>query len=57
MDKVRIGVIGLGWFGETHVDTYQGVHGAEVTAVCTRRPERRAEIAEKYGVQKALVEL
>ena len=52
MDKVRIGVIGLGWFGETHVDTYQGVHGAEVTAVCTRRPERRAEIAEKYGVAK-----
>ena len=47
MDKVRIGVIGLGWFGEMHVDTYRGVHGAEVTAVCTRRAERRAEIAEK----------
>lgn len=52
MDRVRIGVIGLGWFGEMHVDTYRGVHGAQVTAVCTRRPERRAEIAEKYGIEK-----
>ncbi len=52
MSKVRIGVIGLGWFGEMHVDTYRGVHGAEVTAVCTRRPERLAEIAQKYGIQK-----
>ena len=52
MDKVRVGVIGLGWFGETHVNTYKGVYGAEVAAVCTRRPDRLAEIAKKYDVAK-----
>jgi len=52
MEKVRIGVIGLGWFGEMHVQTYAGVYGAEVTAVCTRRPDRLAEIAQKYGIKK-----
>ena len=52
MENVRIGVIGLGWFGEMHVETYRGVHGAEVTAVCTRRPEHLAEIAAKYGIEK-----
>lgn len=52
MEKVRIGVIGLGWFGEMHVDTYRGVHGAKVTAVCTRRTDRLAEVAVKYDIQK-----
>jgi len=52
MDKVRVGVIGLGWFGEMHVETYQGVYNAEVTAVCTRRPDRLAEVAQKYGISK-----
>jgi len=51
-DKVRVGVIGLGWFGEMHVDTYRGIYGAEVAAVCTRRPDRLAEIAGKYGIKK-----
>lgn len=52
MDKVRVGVIGLGWFGEMHVQAYQGVHNAEVVAVCTRRPDRLKEVAEKYGIKK-----
>lgn len=52
MENVRIGIIGLGWFGEMHVETYRGVYGATVSAVCTRRPKRLAEVAEKYGVTK-----
>lgn len=52
MENIRIGVIGLGWFGEMHVETYRGVHGAQVTALCTRRPDRLAEVAKKYGVTK-----
>ncbi|MEG1657328.1 MAG: Gfo/Idh/MocA family oxidoreductase [Christensenellaceae bacterium] len=52
MKKVRIGVIGLGWFGEMHVETYMGVYNAEVVAVCTRRPDRLREIAQKYGIAK-----
>jgi UDP-N-acetylglucosamine 3-dehydrogenase len=52
MNKVRVGVIGLGWFGEMHVTAYKGVYNAEVTAVCTRRPDRLKEVAQKYGIGK-----
>ena len=47
---VRWGVIGLGWFGEIHVDTLADMPGVEVAAVCTRRPERLGEVAEQYRV-------
>jgi UDP-N-acetylglucosamine 3-dehydrogenase len=47
---VRWGVIGLGWFGEIHVDTLAGMPAVEVAAVCTRRPDRLAEVAERYRI-------
>src|SRR6476659_5522827 len=50
MNRIRCGVIGLGWFGEHHVDTLKQLPQAEVTAICTRRPERLAEVAGKYGI-------
>jgi predicted dehydrogenase len=51
-DKVRIGVIGLGIMGEQYVRIYQKHPLAEVTAVCTRRPERLDEVGEKYGIKE-----
>ena len=51
-DVVRVGVIGLGWFGEMHAAAYKHVYNAELAALCTRRPERLAEMAGKYGVDK-----
>jgi UDP-N-acetylglucosamine 3-dehydrogenase len=53
MDKIKCGVIGLGWFGEHHVDALQQLPMAEVAAVCTRRPERLKEVAEKYHIPKS----
>jgi UDP-N-acetylglucosamine 3-dehydrogenase len=52
MDRLRIGVIGLGWFGEIHCDTIVGVPNLELVALCTRKPDRLAELAKKYGVRK-----
>jgi UDP-N-acetylglucosamine 3-dehydrogenase len=52
MDRIRCGVIGLGWFGEHHVDTLKQLPQAELTAICTRRPDRLHEVAQKYGVPK-----
>ncbi len=49
---VRWGVIGLGWFGEIHVETLAGMPGIELAAVCTRRPERLAEVADRFHVPK-----
>src|SRR5688572_25303860 len=52
MNRLRCGVIGLGWFGEHHVDAIQQLPQAELTAVCTRTPERLDEVARKYHVPK-----
>ncbi len=52
MNRIRCGVIGLGWFGEHHVDTFQQLPQADLTAICTRRPDRLREVAEKYHVPK-----
>ena len=56
MDRVRCGVVGLGWFGEHHVETLGQLPHAELTAVCTRRPERLREVAKKYGVAKTFTD-
>jgi UDP-N-acetylglucosamine 3-dehydrogenase len=53
MKRIRCGVIGLGWFGEHHVDTLQQLPLVEVAAVCTRTQSRLKEVAEKYHVPKA----
>jgi UDP-N-acetylglucosamine 3-dehydrogenase len=51
-ETVRWGVIGLGWFGEVHADTLAGMPRIELAALCTRRPERLAELADRHGVQR-----
>lgn len=56
MDKLRIGVIGLGWFGEIHCETIVGIPNLELAAVCTRRPERLAEQAKKFSVKKTFTD-
>ncbi|MBV9221992.1 MAG: hypothetical protein JO366_07870, partial [Methylobacteriaceae bacterium] len=48
MDRIRIGVIGLGWFGEIHCDTILGVPTLELAALCTRTPERLRALAQKF---------
>jgi len=48
---VRWGVIGLGWFGEVHVDTLADMPGIELAALCTRRPQRLGELADRYNVR------
>lgn len=53
MKRIKCGVIGLGWFGEYHVDTLKQLPLADLVAVCTRTESRLKEIAEKYSVPKA----
>ena len=52
MERLRIGVIGLGWFGEIHCETIVGVPNVELAALCTRTPERLDAMAAKFGVSK-----
>ncbi len=50
---VRWGVIGLGFFGEVHADTLATMPGIELAALCTRRPDRLEELADRYGVARS----
>ena len=46
---VRVGVIGVGFGATVQIPGFQS-EGAEVTAVCTRRPERAQEAADRFGI-------
>lgn len=50
--QVRWGVIGLGWFGEVHADNLAEMPDIELAGLCTRRPERLNEIADRLGVER-----
>ena len=52
MSGLRIGVIGLGWFGEIHCEAIIGVPGLELAALCTRTPSRLEEMGRKFNVTK-----
>ena len=52
MERLRIGVIGLGWFGEIHCEAILGVPNLELAALCTRTPERLKALSAKFGVTK-----
>jgi predicted dehydrogenase len=47
---VRIGIVGVGWVAGAHIDTFNKVNGAAVTAVCSRRKLDPAELKARFGV-------
>jgi len=51
MERVKIAIIGLGWFGEIHCDAISGIPNLEIAALCTRNESRLAELSKKYGVK------
>jgi predicted dehydrogenase len=51
MDKIRIGVIGLG-IGRHHIRGYRSHPNAEVTAIADLDAARLAEIGDQYGIEK-----
>lgn len=56
MERMRIGIIGLGWFGEFHAETIKGVPDLELAALCTRTPERLKALGEKFQVGKTFTD-
>jgi len=53
MERVRVGVIGVGGFGESHVAAYSALPYVTVAAVCDTRAARAQEIAARYGVPES----
>ena len=50
--KVRVAVVGLGWFGERHLQVLSQLPNVEVVAVCSRTASRARELARRFGVKK-----
>src|SRR5207302_1450884 len=53
MRTIGYGVIGLGFFGEKHAEVVASLPNVELRAVCTRRDDRRREIARRLGVPRS----
>ena len=50
MEPVRVGVVGLGIFGQVHLKAYTGLPGAEVIGICDLDEERVRKAGEEYDV-------
>ena len=51
MAKVKVGVIGMGRFGELHAATYKKIDTVELTSISSRKPEHVNEMAQKYDAK------
>lgn len=52
MDTFGVGVIGLGTWGRTHLETYADHHAADLVAACDLDESRRREAQDRYGIDR-----
>lgn len=52
MNRVRVGVIGLGRFGEVHCEALSGLETVQLTALSTRTHDRLDAVGARFGVTK-----
>lgn len=52
MRQIKVGIIGAGGIGETHLEALRRIGGVEVTAICRRDREWATAYAEKHGIPK-----
>ena len=56
MAKLKYGVIGLGFFGEKHLEVLTNLPDVEVVGICTRRKARLREMAKRFRVPKTFTD-
>ncbi len=49
-NEVRVGIAGLGEFGELHLRVFSQIPSVKVTRICSRSETRARELAARYGV-------
>ena len=56
MDRVRVGVVGVGNMGRTYAEAIGTIDGLELTALCTRTLDRIKDLpGEKFADHRALI--
>ncbi|VVB66511.1 UDP-N-acetylglucosamine 3-dehydrogenase [Candidatus Gugararchaeum adminiculabundum] len=51
MEKIKVGIIGCGYWGRKHVDEYSKIPDAEIVGICDVASPDLEELAKKYGVK------
>jgi predicted dehydrogenase len=51
ISRLRVGVIGLGYFGERHARIYASLPSASLVAVCDQNAARAASLGERLGAE------
>ncbi|MCU6711286.1 Gfo/Idh/MocA family oxidoreductase [Paenibacillus sp. J5C_2022] len=52
MNKVKVGILGLGRWGMCHLEAFSALGQAEVVAICDRSPERLEQAGKTYGIKR-----
>jgi len=50
MSDLNVGIVGLGWVAEAHIEAFKAVNGATVSAICSRRAHEPSDLEAKYGL-------
>ena len=50
VQPLRVGVVGLGWAGRTHAESFQALPDAEVVAIAGKEADLAAEVATRLGI-------
>ena len=51
MEKIRVGVVGVGYFGQFHAEKYAKIEGVELVGVVDVNTSRAGDIAKRYRTQ------
>jgi predicted dehydrogenase len=54
MGDLRVGVIGVGWAGQRHLEAYEAQDGVEIAALAGLEVPVRTELAGRYGIEHAV---
>ncbi len=55
MDKLRVGIIGLGWPGQRHIEGYQKHDGVQIVALSDVNTEAAEQVKAEYKVEGAKI--
>lgn len=55
-DELRVGVIGLGFAGSTHLEAFSSLTGARVVALAGQEEARLHELGAAYGVERLVAD-
>jgi len=57
MSKVRVGVVGLGFFAQNQLEAWRVIEDAELVAVCDRDPGKVEAARRRYGVDRGYTDV